>query len=270
VCLQMHLILAATTFEAVDDAVLSLTSLRDRRPSSKPHLLALGIIPILQPHLRWLAGSPPAAEAERQPPAPNAQSAQGRPSAPSNSPPAAPPEGSLAALREGVLPLQLAACDLPGAQKVDYAVSIACLWAVILCGEQLDAACWRESLRGVQQLLSDTATLFQLAAIDRAAQEHGMEDDGVAFVTAAAHVFQQMAGACNRCHFPADGDDDVHALWVETHLRLTRALNGEEALPYLVELVCGQGVSTQGTLALRCRAACLHVPSWRSTLFMFQ
>jgi hypothetical protein len=57
--LQVRYILAATTLEAVDEAVHSLTSLRRLHPSSKPHLLALGIIPILQPHLRCLVACHP-------------------------------------------------------------------------------------------------------------------------------------------------------------------------------------------------------------------
>jgi hypothetical protein len=244
--LQVRAILAVTTFEAMDDAVLSLTSLRRLHPSSKPYLLALGTIPVLQPHLRCLVGLPPAAQPERQLPASTSQSTQGCPSAPPNSPPAA-PAASLTAWREGGLPPRLAASVLPEAQKLGYAVSIAVLWAITLFGVPLDSACLNESLRGVQQLLLDVAPLLTLADIGRSARrERGLEDAS-SFVNAAAHVFQRMAAACN---FPPHGGDGERALWVVAHSQLTRALNSEEVLPRLVELMCGRSGSSDGARAL--------------------
>jgi hypothetical protein len=230
----------------VDQAVQTLRSLCQHHPSSKPHLFALGIIPLLQPHLRCLVGLPPAARAEQQLPASTSQSTQGRPSGPPSSPPAA-PGASLTAWRKRGLPPQLAASVLPEAQKVDYAVSIARLWAATLCEQPLDAASWREGLRGALQVLEDAAPLLRLAAIGHRAREEGVDDASI-IMNASALVFLQLAITCVDYILPAhDGDDSVYALRVEVHLQLTRALNSEEALPHLAELVCGGSGSTPGT-----------------------
>jgi hypothetical protein len=247
-CLQARLMLAANSFEVVDQAVRSLTSLWQRHHSSQPHLLALGVIPLLQPHLRWLVGRPAAARAAQQLPASTSQSTQGRPSGPPNSPPAA-SGASLTAWHEGGLPLGLAASNLSANEKVDYAISITRLWAATLHGEALDAASWRECLRGALQVLADVAPLLRLAAIGHRAREEGVDDASI-IMNASALVFQKLAETCVEYALPAhDGDDSAYALRVEAHLQLTAAMNSKETLPHLDQLVCGGSGSTPGAHA---------------------
>jgi hypothetical protein len=238
----------ATTFEMLDGIISSLIAWKRREPAAtKPlftrHLLALGIIPLLQPHLRWLVGLPAAAHAECRQPA--ASSPQGTdpdaPPAPSNTQPAV-TDGSLAAWRAAAALLQQSrgASTLPRLQKISHAVSILDLWANTFGGEALDAACWSECLRGALQVLADVEPLLRLAAIGSLGREEGWDSECVA-LNAVAYVFQQLATSSCDEQFPpgACGGEDARGMWVEAHLQLAAAMNREEALPHLVDLVCG-------------------------------
>jgi hypothetical protein len=217
------------------------------KPLITRHLLALDIIPVLQPRLRrLLAPAAPAAYPSPPPPSTPATPATPSDSAPpskSNTPTGSEcvTVGAGQPAREGSLG------PLSSLQKLESVSSIMTLWGNMFAGDLPDPACWRESLRGVRQLLSDAPALLAVAAIGAAAAAAGVDllgDVACLFQRVGVNCCKDLVGfaGLDREHEASPVARELAVQRAGASQLLTEVLNQAEALPHLEQLVCdGRG-----------------------------